>query len=814
MLVSLNWIKDYVKLPDDMDLKKLAYDLTMSTVEVEDTIFLAKQFENLVVGEIKEVKAHPNADSLRICMVDIGGGEIKQIVCGGSNLYTGEKVLVSKPGAMVKWHGQGDLVEIKESKLRGESSYGMICGATEVGLADLFPTEDEHVIVDLSDFDCKAGDAIADVLDLNDVILEIDNKSMTNRPDLWGHYGIAREIAALYNLPLADFEKAEQADFGDLDVRVLDPDRCRRYIGTQIENVYVKPAPFWMQCRIWKAGMRPHNALVDITNYIMLATGNPTHAFDRDNIKGFISSRRAEPGEKLELLNGKVIDLTADDEVIADSEGPVGLAGVMGGKKDSILDTTTKVILEIANFESTGIRRTEQRYDSRTDAAARYEKAIDPERCDITYYLAMKLFKEIYPEMKVVSYKDVYPVKIEKPEIDVSLSWLDRRLGGDMTKDFYKTKLELLGFKVTFDGDNMHVVVPSWRATGDISMKADIMEEVGRMYGYDNFQPRSITTTFDHAINQLDFDLTRHIKEYLAVRCGMQEVFTYPWMTDKAVEAVLQDTTHILKLSTPPSPEEKYVRASILPNLCDAVAKNERFYNDFGIFEEAQVFEDRDYTRKYDEKEAIPYCTKYVGGALAGDGKNVTALFRKAKGIVENMPRYTHMPAFEFKQTEKPVWADNTVWLNIYVGEKRVGNLALLSKKASMAVGIKNLATMLFEIDEYALEPFKSRTNEFKHLAEYPETEYDVSLLFDANTKWETIHSAIMKKANSEKLIKGASFVDEYKGAQVPAGKKSVTIRLVVGSNEKTLKTEEIEKAANSIIRMLVHTVGAEVRTK
>lgn len=198
MLVSLDWIKDYVKLPDDMDLKKLAYDLTMSTVEVEDTIELARQFDGLVVGVIKAVNPHPNADKLRVCTVDIGGRD-KEIVCGGSNLYRGEKVVVALPGAMVKWHGEGDLVEIKESKLRGVDSYGMICASSEIGLGDLLPADGDHVIADLANFDCKAGQPIAEVLDLDDIILEIDNKSMTNRPDLWGHYGIAREISALYN---------------------------------------------------------------------------------------------------------------------------------------------------------------------------------------------------------------------------------------------------------------------------------------------------------------------------------------------------------------------------------------------------------------------------------------------------------------------------------------------------------------------------------------------------------------------------------------------------------------------------------------
>ena len=224
MKVSLNWIKDYIDLPADMDLKRLAYDLTMSTVEVEDTIDLAKQFDNMVLGQIKEVCQHPNADKLKVCKTDIGGGEIKEIVCGGVNLRDGMKVAVALPGAVCRWHGEGEPVEIKKSKLRGVESYGMICAASEIGLSDLFPTKEEAVILDLSDFDAPVGTPLADALELNDIILEIDNKSMTNRPDLWGHYGLAREIAALYGLPLSRFRPfPRDLPAGGLTVTVEDP---------------------------------------------------------------------------------------------------------------------------------------------------------------------------------------------------------------------------------------------------------------------------------------------------------------------------------------------------------------------------------------------------------------------------------------------------------------------------------------------------------------------------------------------------------------------------------------------------------------
>ena len=811
MKVSLNWIRDYVQLPADADLKKLAYDLTMSTVEVEDTIELAKQFDHMVVGVINTIEQHPNADKLRVCMTDIGG-RVESIVCGGSNLREGMKVAVALPGSVCRWHGEGEPVEIKKSKLRGVDSYGMICGAVEIGLADLFPTNEEAHILDLSDFDAPAGTPLADALDLNDIILEIDNKSMTNRPDLWGHYGIAREIAALYDLPMKEFPHFDRnvENTAGFHVTVEDAERCPRMTGTQIENVCVKPAPYWMQVRIWKTGMRPINALVDITNYVMLATGQPSHAYDSDHIAGHIIVRRAKTGETLTLLNGKELPLSTDDLTIADDAGIVGLAGVMGGAKDSILPTTSKVILEIANFQAAGIRRTALRYDNRTEASARYEKAIDPERCDQALDLSMQLLGQLYPEMKVTGLVDEYPQHLKQAEIDVPLSWLERRLGKRLPPEEIRHKMELLGYGISFSGDNMHVVVPTWRSTGDVSIQADIMEEVARMYGYENFEAEPITTTFDGAINQLDKDLERRIKEYLAIRCGMQEIFTYPWMEEAYVNAVLQSTDGILSLSTPPSPAERFVRSSLLPNLCKAVVKNERYFDEFSIFETAQVFRDENYTSPYDPREKLPSQRKNVAGAFVTTDKDITALFRKAKGVVEMMARYVHMETLTFRQTEKPVWADNVVWLNICRGEEKVGDLALLSKKVSMACGIKNLNVMLFQLDQDSLVPLKSRTNTFTHMAEYPMTDYDISLLLDGSVQWKDVLQTV--GGIKSELLHGASFVDEYRGKQVPAGKKSLTLRLSIGSKEKTLTSSEIEEVASNVLNKIAKRFGAELR--
>ncbi len=811
MKLSLNWIKDYVKLPEDMDLSRLAYDLTMSTVEVEGVHDLGKQFDNIIVGVIKEVLPHPNADKLRVCKVDVGTEDIKDIVCGGSNLEEGMKVVVAAPGAMVRWHGEGEPVEIKNAKLRGVASYGMICASVEVGLADLFPANEEHEIMDVSFLNVDAGTPIAKALDLDDMILEIDNKSMTNRPDLWGHYGIARELAALYDLPLKEIEEYKPATSEEYDVRIIDTERCPRYIGAKVEGLCVKASPFEMQSRIWRVGMRPINALVDITNYVMLALGQPTHVFDSNHIIDHIEVRRANDGEKLKLLNDKELELSKDDLVIADAEGAVALAGVMGGSKDSVLPETESVILEVANFDSKTVRRTALRYDNRTEASSRYEKAIDPERCDLALSMCMQLFAELYPDMKVTAFKDSYVNKLVKKEIDVDFDWLDRRLGKRIPQEIVARKLGIMGYEVEFSDKGMHIVVPTWRSTGDVSIKADIMEEVARMYGYENFEPTPITTTFDSAINQLDMELVRKVKEYLAFRCNMQEIFTYPWMTDTYVNAILPNTDGVLALSTPPSPSEKYIRSTLLPNICKAIVKNEHSFDEFDIFEEAQIFADKDYTSPYDEKEKLPYQRKHLGCAFVGKPDSVGELFRKAKGVIGMMSRYTHMEGFEFKRVEKPYWADETVWLNVYLGDEKIGDMALLSRKAAIACGIKVLSAVLVELDMDAFKPLKSRTNRYVQLPEFPTNNYDLSFLVDSMVKWEEIYNVITGKKTEN--LQDVQFVDEYKGKQIPEGKKSVTIRLVIGSNEKTLTGSDIEAVANSVVKKLSKQLGVDIRT-
>ena len=814
MKISLNWLNDYVNIPTDINIQQLARDLTMSTVEVEAVTDLSAAYDLMVVGLINDVLAHPNADKLRVCRVDIGGGVEKEIVCGGINLSAGMKVAVALPGAKVRWHGEGELVGIKAAKLRGVESYGMICSSSEIGLFDLFPFEEDATIIDLSAFDATPGTPLAAALDICDCILEIDNKSLTNRPDLWGHYGIAREISALYDLPLLPFDGwAVPQSVAPFAIMIDDPGLCRRYVGVRLEGLAVKDAPFAIKSRLWRLGLRPINAIVDVTNYVMLATGQPTHAFDADIISGGIRVRLAGAGEKLLLLNEQELSLTAADLVIADEKEAVALAGVMGGRKDSVLDTTDKIILEIANFDAMSVRRTAARFETRTESATRFEKGIDPERVDLALSLSLKLFNEIYPGLTVTGFCDNFPHKSGCVSIDVSLDWLKRRLGKDIPAPDIAKRLTCLGFQVCVSADTMRVEVPTWRATGDVSISADIMEEVARIYGFDHFSATDISTTFSAAIHQPQLNLEQNIKEYLAFSCGMQEIFSYPWVSDEFIGPFLADGDESLfSLVEPPSPQESRLRFSLLPNLCKAVRDNLRYFDDFALFEAARVLRNAEFVSDFDAAEKLPVQPRFVSAALVGSQEKAGMLFRRMKGMLEALPRHTQCEALGFTRDEQPVWADPAVWLNILSGGQSVGQMGLLAPQHALAMGIKNTAFLLFELNLDALTPFASRSNRFVHIPEYPQTDYDLSVLVSTSVSWEQIENTVRGKIKADSFIREVSFVDEYRGQQIADDEKSISLRLKIGSGEKTLTSQEIEEAARSVIRALEKGLGARLR--
>ena len=805
MKVSLNWVKKYIDLPADLTPKQICFDLTMRTVEVEDVIYTAEKFHDIVVGKIIEVKAHPNADQLRVCMVECGEDEPKQIVCGGSNLYEGEKVVVSKPGSEVYWHGEDSLVKIKESKLRGVSSYGMICGATEVYLDTYFPVDDERLIVDLSDVDCEVGQNIADVIGMNDVVFDIDNKSLTNRPDLWGHYGIARELAAIYKLPLKKLPKADiPSGVKEYQIDVEATDKCPRYAAIEIENVYDKPSPAWLQTAVTNGGMRPINAIVDITNYIMMAVGQPTHGFDRTHVDGsHIVVRNAKKDEKLVLLDRALLDLTEDDLVICDENSPMALAGIRGGIKDSILPETTGVVIEVATFTAGTIRKTGKRFDEKTDASIRYEKGIDTQRVDQGIALAIELFREIFPDCKVVAYGDVDSNPTQRNVIDVTKDFLDIRLGKVLPEEEITDILTRLGYDVTFQNGTFHCIVPTYRSTGDVGMKDDVLGDIARIYCYENFEMKPLPVNFEHAVRQPKAQLDRHIREYLAFRCGFNEIFTYPWIDEKYIAAAQIDTTDAVRLATPPAPELATLRQSLIPGMLEAAVKNLRYYEKFKVFEVAQTFRQGEYHQS-SEVETLPIHTKLLSGIVVG--KDAKQNFFQVKGILEDMPRFCHMEGLTFKQKEKPSWTDDKVYLNVFHNGKNIGSIGLVSVQAMNAAGISRTQIAFFELNFDEMIPLNSRTNEFKHLPQYPEVEEDLSILVDESVKWHDVEEAI------KFMVRRYEFIEEYRGKQIPAGKKSLVFRIWIGNEDSTMTSKQIEKKMNAIIKALEKKCSATVR--
>lgn len=805
MRVSLNLVKKYVDLPKDITNKKLAYDLTMRTVEVEGIEDTKDKFHDIIVGKILEVNKHPNADKLKVCLVDIGSDKPVQIVCGGSNLYDGEKVVICKPGAEVFWHGEGELVKIKETKMRGVSSYGMICGATEVYLESYFPPHDESEIVDLKDIECNIGDNIADVLGISDTILEIDNKSLTNRPDLWGHYGIARELSAIYKVPFKEIEIIKpNKDIKKYDIEVLDTDKCPRYSAVEIKNVYVKDSPIWIQNVLINCGMRPINAIVDITNYVMIATGQPMHAFDRTHVIGNkIVVRNANNNEKLLLLDDNSVELTEDDLVICDTKEPMALAGIKGGKKDSILEDTTGIVLEIADFTASTIRNTGKRFDEKTDASMRYEKNIDTQRVDLGLALALKLFEEIYPECEVVSYGDNYSNPTVNEVIEVSKEFLDTRLGKVIEDTEIMDILTRLGYEVEYKNNIFKVIVPTWRSTGDVSLKDDVMGDIARLIGYEYFEAKPLPVNFTSSVNQPKVTLERRLREYLAYRCSFNEIFTYPWIDEKYIKASRIDIDNSIKLATPPSPELSILRSSLVPSMLEVASKNLRYYNEFRVFEMAEVFTKGEY-HESDERETLPVHKKYLTAMIAG--KDVKEIFFELKGVLEEMSSYNHFEAFTLEKLEKPVWADKDVYLNITFNEEIIGSLALVAVPVLNDAGIKRTNLAIFEVDFDKLVPFKSRTNTFNHLPQFPLVEKDLSLLVDSFITWKEIEEIVST------MVKEVTFVEEYHGDKIPKDKKSITLRIKLGNNNGTMTAEQINARVNSILKVLNKKLNITLR--
>lgn len=642
-----------------------------------------------------------------------------------------------------------------------------------------------------------------------DVIFEIDNKSLTNRPDLWGHYGVARELAAIYQVPLkplpAEEPELPQAPLaGDID-----PTVCRRFTATRIENVGVRDTPAWMKQRLVAIGQRSKNLYADLTNYVMLTTGQPMHAFDADRLSLPLSVRQATPNEAFDALDGTHLTLSSSDAVVADRAAAVGLAGIIGGMHSAIQTDTTRVVLEAACFDPLAIRRTSAAHGARTEASTRFEKSLSTHRVDEARRLFFHILNEIDPGARVTGFADRRNAATTNGEIRARVAYLCDRIGKNLSIEELRTPLERLGFGVAVAGDELTVTVPEWRNTGDISGPHDLIEEIARLHGYERFEFQAPQIRLEKSARDYAHGTERRLKEYLALACGLQEVVNYPWTEDRFVTAAgfSVEAAH-LRLAAPPAPDQATLRTSLVPGLLRAIESNIRWRGSFRIFETGSVFPPGERASLDDAREKLPPQSKRVAAAFVGD--DAEALFREAKGVIEAIGARVHVAPVIAAAGGSAPWADPGACVSIISGGRTIGELGVLSRRGTRAAGLKHAFAAIFEFDITlglgGLISSPSRDNKFVALPELPSVEVDVSLTYPDAVTWAAIADAAR---GVSPLIAAIEFVDQYRGKGIPDGHRSMTLRARLQPTSQTLTSEEAVAVANAIREIERRQLGA-----
>ncbi len=849
MLLSLNWLKNYVSFPKGLTAKKLAHDLTMSTVEVESIENQAEKFDKIVVGKIVEVKNHPNADKLKIVMTDIGEKKPVQIVCGGINLKEGMFVVVALPGSKVRWHGEGELVELQETEIRGEKSFGMICSGNEIGLEKIFPCAEKEIVdlgqttplpaLSLSRRGIGPGQNLAEALGLDDTIIELDNKSITHRPDLWNHYGVARELSVIYKTPLEKFQiinnkfqinsKLQNSKFknNNLSIKIQDKKLCPRYIGCLIKNVKVGPSPEWLVKSLEAVGLRSTNNIVDITNYVMLDVGEPMHAFDkaklyqtqirnqkslprrqageiRKNEKIEINIRTAKNGEKIKTFNGVERKLDENILVIADSEKPIALAGVMGGLDSSVDDKTTEIILEAANFDAFNVRKTTQKLNIRTEASNRFEKKLAGEFAILGMQKALQLIKEIIPEAEMGSMVDINYAKNPDIKIKIEHEFIEKRIGQEISSKEIKNILERLGFVVetqdiASQNTGYKITVPYWRSTGDIDCPEDIVEEVARIYGYNNLKDQPLGVKLHKQILQPEFELCQKIKDFLVLNSGLNEIFNYPW-TEEIYLKKLGENGKMIIVANPPSEANKWLQNSLIPNLVKNIEDNLRYFDDFGIFEMANVY--------------LPSNQESKMLAIGFVSPKNTDAFLSVKGIIENIFNILQITDYRLQITKtSESYLNSEKSLAVCVGDKQLGWLGELKKEIYQKFNFKNRNICLTEINLTELIAVAKNVSvkKYQPLPQFPEVIRDLAFELDWNVRWGDIYKFILSESprdeSKDPVASELNFLSEFDlGA-----KKSLAFRITYQAS-RTLTDKEVDLRQEKIIKLVEEKFAGRLR--
>ena len=797
MLVSYNWLKQYTNVEDNASA--LAEKITRGGIEVEGVEYLAEEISGVVVGYVESKEKHPDAEKLNVCQVNVGEEENLQIVCGAPNVDAGQYVIVATVGAKLPG------IKIKKAKLRGVESQGMICSLAELGLSKSVVPKNYQEGIYVFETEQELGSDVVEVLGLNDYILDL---SITpNRADALSMRGLTYELGALYNnkVDFNDVEKEEDYEATSLQV-AIESDSCRNYVGQVVKNVEVTSSPLWLQTRLMNSGIRPINNIVDITNYVLLEFGQPMHAFDKDLVGDKIVVRDAKEGEVLETLDGEERKLQTTDLVITDGTRAIALGGVMGGKNTEVSEETKNIILESAYFNPTSVRRTSAAHGLRSDSSARFEKGIDPNMQKAALARAVELILELCPNAVVESSVGVVN-KVDDKVVEITTSYINNYLGIILSTEEIVAILEGLSFKVEASGEDLVVKVPTRRP--DISIKQDLVEEVIRIYGYDN-----LASTLPKFSKTIKGGLTysqRMVRDLRAVYAslGFNDTINYSLVSEEEATQYTLEDHHKVRLLMPMTETHSTLRQSLIPGLLNTVQYNvARKQKDLKLLEIGRVFFGSG------DDNIQPKETLYLSAALTGEEratkwlKESSALdFFAAKGYLEVV--------FErLGLEEKVTYKKSTLegmhpgrFAEVYLGEKRIGFIGEVHPQVADKLGLNTTYVFEINLDEVISEG--KVKPKYEEVTKYPEITRDIAMLVDVKDEYQNIYN-VVESVNS-KLITKVELFDLYVGAELLVGKKSLALTITYSDKQKTLTDEEVTAVHDKVLAALT-AYGAIIR--
>ena len=797
MLVSYNWLKQYTNVEDNANA--LAEKITRGGIEVEGVEYLAEEISNVVVGYVVSKEKHPDAEKLNVCQVNVGEEENLQIVCGAPNVDAGQYVIVAKVGAKLPG------IKIKKAKLRGVESQGMICSLAELGLSKSVVPKNYQEGIYVFETEQELGSDVVEVLGLNDYILDL---SITpNRADALSMRGLTYELGALYNnkVDFKDVEKEENYEATSLQV-AIESDSCRNYVGQVVKNVEVKSSPLWLQTRLMNSGIRPINNIVDITNYVLLEFGQPMHAFDKDLVGDKIVVRDAKEGEVLETLDGEERKLQTTDLVITDGTHAIALGGVMGGKNTEVSEETKNIILESAYFNPTSVRRTSAAHGLRSDSSARFEKGIDPNMQKAALARAVELILELCPEAVVESSVGIVN-KEEEKVVEITTSYINNYLGITLSTEEIVAILEGLSFTVEVTGENLVVKVPTRRP--DISIKQDLVEEVIRIYGYDN-----LASTLPKFSKTTKGGLTysqRMVRDLRAVYAslGFNDTINYSLVSEEeATEYTLEDH-HKVRLLMPMTETHSTLRQSLVPGLLNTVQYNvARKQKDLKLLEIGRVFFGSG------DDNIQPTETLYLSAALTGE-ERVTKWLKESNSLDFFAAKgYLEVVFERLGLDEKVTYKKSTLegmhpgrFAEVYLGEKRIGFIGEVHPQVADKLGLNTTYVFEINLDEVISE--SKVKPKYEEVTKYPEITRDIAMLVDVKDEYQNIYNVI-ESVNS-KLITKVELFDLYVGAELLVGKKSLALTITYSDKQKTLTDEEVTAVHDKVLSALTE-YGAIIR--